>query len=122
MMISTSVLRFAVVGATATLIHVAVAIGLIEGEHWHPSVANGAAFIVANLFSYVANTRWSFEAKISMNSWYRFVTVSLVSGLLTVAISWLVAAAGGSYILGIILVITLVPALNYIGHRDFTYR
>jgi len=122
MRIASSVLRFAMVGVAATLIHVTVAVGIIEGKHWHPSIANGIAFVVANLFSYAANTHWSFEAKMSMYSWYRFVTVSLVSGLLTVVISWLVAAAGGPYLLGILLVITVIPTLNYLGHRYFTYR
>jgi len=122
MRIASSVLRFAMVGVATTLIHVTVAVGIIEGKQWHPSIANGVAFVVANLFSYAANTHWSFEAKMSMYSWYRFVTVSLVSGLLTVAISWLVAAAGGPYLLGILLVITVIPTLNYLGHRYFTYR
>lgn len=109
-------------GVAATSIHVAVAVGLIEWINWHPSIANGIAFIVANFFSYAAHTRWSFNAKISMDTWYRFVAVSFVAWLLTVAISWLVAAAGGSYMLGILLVVTLIPALSYIGHRNFTYR
>ena len=122
MRIAPSVLRFALVGGAATLIHVSLAVGLIEGEDLHPSFANGIAFIVANFFSYVANTRWSFEAKISMYSWYRFVAVSLVSGLMAVIISWLVAAAGGPYMLGILLVVSIIPTLNYIGLRYFTYR
>lgn len=122
MRIASSIPRFAIVGTAATFIHVAVAIAFIEEAHWHPSIANGIAFIVANFFSYAANTRWSFDAKINMGSWYRFVAVSFAAWLLTVAISWLVAAAGGSYMLGILLVVTLIPALSYIGHRNFTYR
>lgn len=122
MRIASSVPRFAMVGVAATFIHVTVAVGFIEGVHWHPGIANGIAFVVANFFSYAANTRWSFNAKINMASWYRFAVVSFVAWLLTVAISWLVAAAGGSYMLGILLVVTLIPALSYIGHRNFTYR
>lgn len=122
MRIASSVPRFAMVGVAATFIHVTVAVGFIEGVHWHPGIANGIAFVVANFFSYAANTRWSFGAKIGVDSWYRFVAVSFVAWLLTVAISWLVAAAGGSYMLGILLVVTLIPTLSYIGHRNFTYR
>ena len=122
MRIASSVPRFAVVGVAATFIHVSVAIGFIEAAQWHPGIANGIAFVVANFFSYAANTRWSFDAKIGLNSWYRFIAVSFVAWLLTVAISWSVAAAGGSYMLGILLVVTLVPALSYVGHRNFTYR
>jgi putative flippase GtrA len=122
MRLASSVPRFVIVGLAATFIHVTVAVGLIEELHWHPSIANGIAFIGANFFSYAANTRWSFNAEISMGSWYRFMSVSFVAWLLTVAISWLVAAAGGAYMLGILLVVTLIPTLSYLGHRNFTYR
>lgn len=122
MRLATSVPRFALVGIVATLIHLTVAVGVIETLEWHPGIANGIAFIAANIFSYAANTRWSFEAKFSTGSWYRFISVSIFAWLLTVTISWIVAAAGGSYLLGILLVITIIPVLSYIGHRNFTYR
>jgi putative flippase GtrA len=122
MKIPSSFPRFAVVGITATFIHVTVAVALIEWNHWHPGIVNGIAFVVANLFSYAANTRWSFQTRISAGSWYRFVLVSIVAWLLTIAISWSVEAAGWPYLLGILLVVSLIPLLSYIGHRNFTYR
>lgn len=122
MRIASSVPRFAIVGAIATLIHMIVAVGIIKMVNWHPGIANGIAYIVANFFSYAVNTRWSFEAKVSLDSWYRFLAVSFIAWLLTVAISGLVAAAGGHYMLGILLVVVLVPTLSYIGHRKYTYR
>lgn len=122
MRIAPSVPRFAIVGIAATIIHIAVAVGLIETVHWHPGIANGIAFVVANFFSYASNTRWSFNAKMSMVSWHRFIFVSAIAWLLTVAISGLVAEAGGAYILGILLVVIFIPPLSYIAHRNFTYR
>lgn len=122
MNIAPSASRFVIVGIAATFIHVAVAVASINLAHWHPSIANGIAFIVANLFSYAVNTHWSFNVKASMDTWYRFVTISFIAWLLTIAISWLVAAAGGSYMLGILLVVTIIPTLSYVGHRNFTYR
>jgi len=122
MNIASSVPRFVIVGIAATLIHVAVAFAIINTTHWHPSIANGIAFIVANFFSYAANTRWTFNVSISMNTWYRFAGISFFAWLLTIGISWLVAAAGGNYMLGILLVVTIIPTLSYIGHRNYTYR
>lgn len=122
MKIANSAPRFALVGTAATLIHVAVAVGFVEKAHWHPSLANGIAFVVANLFSYAANTHWSFNAKIGIDSWYRFVIVSFVAWLLTVTTTWMIAAIGGAYPLGILLVVTLIPVISYIGHAHFTYK
>ncbi len=122
MKIASSIPRFATVGVAATIIHVLVAVALVELLNWHPGLANGIAFIVANLFSYAVNTHWSFERKISLKSWYRFLTVSFLAWLLTIAVSWSVEAAGGSYLLGILLVVALIPGLTYLGHRYFTYR
>jgi len=122
MIIATSAHRFVLVGIAATFLHVTVAVGIVEMVAWHPSIANGIAFVIANIFSYAANTRWSFDAKYSLGSWCRFISVSLAAWFLTVAVSWVVAVAGGSYLLGISLVITIIPLLSYIGHRDFTFR
>lgn len=122
MNMDSSVPRFVVVGLAATFIHVSVAVAIIKAAHWHPGIANGIAFIVANLFSYAANTRWSFNAKMNMGSWHRFIFVSVIAWLLTVVISGLVAEAGGAYILGILLVVIFIPPLSYIAHRNFTYR
>jgi len=122
MRLAKSVPRFALVGVVATFIHAAVAVGIVEMLDWHPSFANGIAFVIANIFSYASNTRWSFDAKYSMGSWYRFVSISFIAWLMTIAVSWVVEIAGGSYLLGILFVITLIPALSYAGHRNFTYR
>lgn len=114
--------RFALVGVAATLIHAMVAMGLIERWALHPGAANGAAFVVANLASYVANTCWSFKARMRLHNWGRFVVVSFAAWVLTVAIASAVAEAGGHYLLGIALVIALIPVLTYVAHQKYTYR
>jgi putative flippase GtrA len=122
MKLSVSAGRFALTGVAATLLHIAAAAALIEGFQWHPGTANGAAFILANGMSYVVNTRWSFRSRLNLDTWRRFIMVSLAAWGLTVAIAWGVEMAGGHYLLGIALVVSLVPALSFLGHRWFTYR
>lgn len=114
--------RFALVGVAATLIHVMVAVSLIEWQGLHPGIANGVAFIPANLASYVANTCWSFKARMDLGNWGRFVAVSFVAWLLTIVIASAVVEAGGHYLLGITLVVALVPVLTFMAHQKFTYR
>jgi len=122
MNIPVSIPRFAIVGITTTLIHIVLAIFLIQQLHWHPGIANGMAFVAANLFSYAANTRWSFESKVGLKSWRRFLSVSFIAWVLTVSISGLVQEGGGHHLLGIALVVLLIPPLTYIGHKKYTYR
>lgn len=122
MKVATSAWRFALVGLGVTALHIGVAAGLIEGARLHPAAANGVAFVVANLASYVANTRWSFSAPIMLANWGRFVVVSGAAWLLTVAIAWAAEAAGAHYLAGIGLVVLLVPFLSFVAHRAFTYR
>jgi len=114
--------RFALVGVAATLIHAMVATGLIERWALHPGAANGVAFIAANLASYVANTCWSFKARMRLHNWGRFVVVSFAAWALTMAIATVVAEAGGHYLLGIALVVALVPVMTFVAHQKFTYR
>lgn len=114
--------RFGLVGVAATLIHMTVAVAMIEGGQVHPGIANGTAFVIANLASYVANTRWSFNARMGLHTWGRYVGVSLAAWMLTVAIAWGVDAWGGHYLIGIVIIVILVPVLTYVAHRKITYR
>lgn len=122
MRLATSAGRFALTGLMATSIHAAVAITLIESLRLHPAAANGAAFLLANLLSFFTNTLWSFQARLSLRVWLRFVAVSIAAWVLTMAIAWCVECWGGHYLLGIAAVVTVVPLLSFAAHRLFTYR
>lgn len=117
-----SMLRFAVVGIGVTLLHVAVATCALEVGAWSPAAANGLAFAVANLTSYLANTHWSFRERPGAGNALRFAAVSLAALALTMGLAAAVQHAGGPNALGIALVITMVPGLSYLGHRHVTYR
>lgn len=114
--------RFALVGLASTLLHIVVAVSLIEMMLMHPVGANGIAFIVANQFSYIANTLWSFQSELSLLVWLRFIIVSLGAWCLTLLIAWVVEYVGGHYLLGIGLIVITTPALSFAAHRLFTYQ
>lgn len=115
-------LRFATVGILATLLHVAVASFLAAGQGVHPALANGVAFATANVAGYVLNSCWSFRARFSWSTWRRYILVSLGGLGLTVLVAWTVERAGGHYLSGIALTVSVVPVLNFLAHRHFTYR
>jgi len=115
-------LRFGCVGVAATATHVAVVVALVEGFGTHPTPANAAAFVVATVLGYTANSIWSFNAGLSRRSLARYVVVSIIGLILTIALSSAIAAANLPYLLGVALVVTFVPVFNFVMHRNWTYR
>jgi putative flippase GtrA len=70
--------KFASVGAVATALHVATALGLNQFAGVAPLNANLAAFVVATIWSYLGNWVWTFEAKARFqHSAPRFLAMSL---------------------------------------------
>ncbi|KAI3592647.1 hypothetical protein D9X30_2384 [Cupriavidus sp. U2] len=114
--------RFGVSGVIATGIHVAVATPLIYLLHASQVSANGVAFVVANIASYLLNTLWSFGATPSRDSYVRFLIVSLLGLGLTLAISAGAQALGLGYWAGLAVILSVVPAVTFVLHRAWTYR
>lgn len=115
-------LRFGISGVLATGIHVAVATPLIYWLHASQPRANGVAFVVANIGSYLLNTLWSFGAAPGRDSYLRFLAVSLLGLGLTLAISAGAQALGAGYWAGLAAILAVVPAVTFVLHRSWTYR
>lgn len=115
-------LTFAIAGVFNTLIHLALVLTLVEGLHCHPVLANGAAFVVANLFSFWANSRWTFSTNLSFHRYARFLSVSLLGLCLTVAASALAQWLRWHYLFGVLLSFVCLPVLTFVAHRYWTWR
>jgi len=113
---------FTLSGITATLTHVITAVALIEVIGVDQTYANGIAFSLATLISYVGNTLFSFDSKMGSATAWRFLLVSFAAGLLTMLIAWVVERAHGHYLVGIASIVLLVPPATFLAHRFFTYR
>jgi putative flippase GtrA len=121
-MLSRQALRFVLAGIASTALHVAIASSLIELGGSHAGTANGIAFTVATLASYVSNSIWTFQAPLAGGSLVRFVVVALAGLVMTVAITSAIQSAGYHYLVGIAAVVLTVPALSFLSHRLWTYR
>ena len=121
-LIFTRALRFGVTGLAITALHVGVATVLIKTVLPLPALANGLAFIVATLMSYLINSLWSFSAPLHGKSLLRFLAVSAVGFCLAVAISGLVDWYGYHYLVGIAAVALGVPPVTFLLHNFWTFR
>lgn len=114
--------RFAVSGILVTGLHVLVAAGFIRFILPLPSVANGVAFIVATIFSYLINTLWSFSSPLHGRNLIRFLLVSSLGCALAITVSGLAELQGMSYWIGIACVVAVVPPVTFVLHNFWTYR
>jgi putative flippase GtrA len=113
--------RFAVSGVLATALHVLVAVTIIRFVVPRPAFANGVAFVIATVFSYVVNTVWSFSSTFRRQNLLRFLTVSAIGCVSAMAISGLVDFYGMPYWIGIICVVAIVPPVTFLLHSYWTY-
>jgi putative flippase GtrA len=114
--------RFAVTGLFVTALHALVAILFINFISPLPPLANGVAFAVATLVSYVINTTWSFSARLHGRTLLRFLLVSVCGFWLAMFVAWAAQIAGFHYLLGIAAVALTIPVFTFLLHNFWTYR
>jgi putative flippase GtrA len=115
-------LRFAVTGVFVTALHALVAVLFIHFISAPPPLANGVAFAVATVLSYVINTTWSFSARLHGRTLVRFLLVSVCGFFLAMFVAWAAQMAGLHYLLGIGAVALTIPAFTFVLHNFWTYR
>ncbi|WP_350598127.1 GtrA family protein [Pseudomonas sp. 65/3-MNA-CIBAN-0223] len=115
-------LRFALTGLLVTALHAVVAVLFINFVMPLPPLANGVAFAVATVVSYLINTTWSFSARLRGRTLLRFMTVSGAGFLLAMLVAWAAQVAGLDYLLGIGAVAVTLPAFTFVLHIFWTYR
>ncbi|MDR0535163.1 MAG: GtrA family protein [Puniceicoccales bacterium] len=125
---------FCLIGAVNTLLHLGVLAALSEGaalvfamdsalrEDWQKWF-NGAAFLVANVFSYFANSRWSFRAETGPTLYLKFAMTSLAGFLFSVGIMHVgVEILNWHYLVVFIPQTILMPFLNFSLLRVLVFR
>ena len=105
-------LRFALSGLLVTGLHVLVATAFIQIILPAPSIANGVAFVMATVFSYLINTTWSFSRSLHRRNLFRFFVVSCIGLFLAMTISGAAQYFGLHYLYGIGVVVCIVPPVD----------
>ncbi|WP_244070399.1 GtrA family protein [Nitrosomonas sp. PY1] len=113
---------FSLIGIFNTIIHLVIVTSLVEVFLAHPMPANAIAFICANLFSFWANSRWSFRTTLTHQRYLRFFTVSLIgltTSILAIAVS---ETLNWHYLIGVAISFCIMPLLTFVAHRSWTYK
>lgn len=113
--------KFTIVGLSIAVFHYATAVLLVEQAGLGAAPANSVAFLLAAALSYTLQTLWTFESRFSQRNALRFVAVLLIG----VAVSWttstVVAWLELPYRVGVLIVLFLIPGLNFLLHHFWTY-
>ncbi|WP_420820641.1 GtrA family protein [Serratia microhaemolytica] len=118
----TKLLRFLTTGVFVTAIHITIATLLIEYVELPPICANGIAFVIATIISYLINTVWSFSTQLRGKILLRFIIVSIICLLWTILMSWIAQQLEFHYLFGILIIAVTIPPLSFILHNYWTYR
>lgn len=116
--------RFVITGILATAVHAITVLAMVSLLTPAPSqvIANGCAFVLANIFSYVTNSLWSFAAPLHGKNYAKFLAVSMISFLGTLSIAYLAEQIGLTPALGILLIVTIMTPVSFVLHRSWSFR
>jgi putative flippase GtrA len=116
------IIRFIFAGTIVTLIYIVTGLLLLNIFEVTPVIANGLAFIIANIFSYVIHTLWSFSAEIKKNNFFKFYLVSLCGFLISLALPAMSENFNINKSFTVIITSLAIPLFTFLLHHLWTYK
>lgn len=114
--------RFGAIGLLATIIHVVVALALVEFAGLKVFWANIGAFCAAVSVSYLGNHRWTFACQgAHAHHLPRFLAIAALGLAIGQVTALAVVAAGGHHRTAIVMVALMVPAFSFVACRLFVF-
>jgi len=111
---SSEVVRFFLIGGANTFIHGCILAILVNNILMSVVAANLLAFSIANIFSYIMNCIFTFNVKFCLRRYAKFFSSSIVSLLMTLAISAYTEHLGYHYLVGFFAIVVTVPVMSFI--------
>jgi putative flippase GtrA len=118
----TRILRFGLVGGVAFVTYAGVMEVAVNHFGTNQVIGAFAGFVVGTIFSYIGNSLFSFRVRPTASNSMKFWIVTLVGLGLNLAIAFLFGRLGAPPLLTALTIFTAVPALNYLGHRFWSFR
>ncbi len=115
--------KFGFVGLSATVIHAAMLLFLVEKWGVGPVLASIPAFLTALAFSFLLNHHWTFAARGAYGRYFsRYAAVSVAGLTLNIAIMHgAVSLMHQPYLVGLGAVILFVPSISFLLQRYWAF-
>jgi|SRR3989344_4849568 len=124
--ISLEFIKFAIVGLSNTLIHLAILYFLTEFFGVYYVIASFIGFIVAVTNSFIFNTLWTFNKDIREKTSFRyskFFVISSFAAITNLGLLYIITEfLGVWYILSQIIATGFSLIVNYLGNKFWTYK
>ena len=122
--LSVQLVKFGIVGVSATATHVVIALWLVEGAGIAPCWGNLAACSIALFVTYIGNHQWTFAVEGRHgHTLPRFLLVATLGlGLNQGTVVLVVDGLGWDYRIALALVVTAVPAITFTLNRGWALR
>lgn len=118
------IMRFGLVGITATATHITTVLVLVEWSNWGPLWANLFAFLLAVLVSFEGHYHWTFKASPPYTSAFpKFLVIALLGlGLNQTILFSVVSLLALDYRLGLAAVIIVVPSITFMANKLWAFQ
>jgi len=119
-----TLVAFGSVGIAATAVHFAVGLSLVNSGTATPFMANILAFLCAYLCSYVGHHRFTFRSNAAHSrALPRFFAVAVLGLVLNQVIVYVcVNLVGWSYLVALVIVVSLVPAIIFVAGKFWAFK
>lgn len=118
-----SIMRFGLVGLTATAAHLAIVFALVATTELAAIVMHVAGFLGAFSISFLGHYVYTFRStKRLSTAAMRFVAVSCCALLASSAIAWLGTKVGLPQTVSLLVAAASVPAASYVASRELVFR
>ncbi len=114
------IIRYGFLGGIATLIHFSVASLYLYFINNSIVQSNITGFLIAYIFSYLMQSKFVFEHKISIEKAIKYFIVQFTSLLLAISLSGLFDDFN-SYLRTLIIVV-LLPLITFVIHKFWTFK
>ena len=115
------IITFSIIGVINTTLHGVVLVFCVELLTINSTLSNAFSFMVANVFSYFANSMVTFKSIVSFPRYFDFFSASMFSLLLTLTISYISNLYAFHYLIGFLFIVVFVPILNFIIMKFFVF-
>lgn len=95
---------------------------LVERMHFPAATSNAAAFLAANLWSFLLNAAFTFRVRPSVRSYARFFVVSLSGFGVNFLVVWAGVQCGVHYLFCALVSIAVVTLIGYVGSKRYAFR